>query len=168
MDKEGLLSSMVPCPLPVVCYHGCMFSNPRAILDVFCINVGMTVADFGAGDGAYAKELVKRVGSDGVVYAFDVQKAYIERLAAYVRDAKAHMLKPQWVDLELAGGTQLAPASLDAALVANILFQIENKEIFMAEVARVLRPNGRVLIVDWSESFNNLVHTPIRWLLLMM
>jgi ubiquinone/menaquinone biosynthesis C-methylase UbiE len=37
-------------------------------------------------------------------------------------------------------------------IVSNILFQIENKEKFIEEAGRILKPGGKVLLVDWSDS----------------
>lgn len=137
-----------------------MFSNPHTILDTFGISQGMVVGDFGTGDGAYALDIVERVGADGIVYAFDVQKHMIEKLVAQVRDKKISNLRPIWTDLEMDNGTTLPDRSLDSAVVANIFFQVEDKDAFLREVARVMRPNGRLLIVDWSDSFSNLGPRP--------
>lgn len=133
-----------------------MFSNPGQILDVFGVSEGMVVGDFGTGEGVYARELSHRVGTHGVVYAFDVQKPMIDRLVAYVNDKRTTNIRPVWCDLELERGTTLNDRSLDLAVVANIFFQIEDKETFLKEVARVLRPNARLLFVDWSESWKNM------------
>lgn len=144
------------CGLWVVWYHECMFSNPGQILDAFGISPGMVVGDFGTGDGAYARELARRVGRDGIVYAFDVQKQMIDKLVAYVEHERTTTIRPIWCDLELPHGTTLGDRSLDVAVIANIFFQIEHKEAFLAEVARTLRPNARVLVVDWSESYGHM------------
>ena len=129
-----------------------MFSNPRAVIDAVGVHQGMIVADFGAGEGTYARELAERVGDTGIVYAFDVQKDLVARLAAYARDAHITALRPVWVDLELPRSTGLLDDSIDTAFVVNTLFQIEDKESFLGEVFRVLRLNGRVLIIDWSDT----------------
>lgn len=133
-----------------------MFSDPLSILDTLGISAGMTVGDFGAGEGAYARELAKRVGKDGAVYAFDVQKDLVTRLVAEAKATKTENLHAIWADLDELGSTTLADASLDAAIVANVLFQSEQKEAFIKEAARVLRDNGRLLIVEWSDSFGHL------------
>lgn len=137
-------------------YPYIMFSDPLSILDSLGVNKGMTVGDFGAGEGAYARELAKRVEKDGAVYAFDVQKDLVTRLAAQAKTAKTENLHAIWADLDEPKSTTLLDASLDAAIVANVLFQSENREAFIKEATRVLRDNGRLLIVDWSDSFGHL------------
>lgn len=129
-----------------------MFVNPLSVLDALGISAGMTVGDFGSGEGAYARELVKRVGKSGVVYAFDVQKDLVTRLAAEAKAGKVDNLHAIWADLEEGGGTTLADNSLDTAIIANVLFQSEERTKFITEAVRVVRPNGRLLLVDWSDA----------------
>ncbi len=127
-----------------------MFSDPLSILDSLGISVGMSVGDFGTGQGTYARELARRVGKEGVVYAFDVQKDLVTRLVAEAQAQKIDNLHVIWADLDEPGGTTLPGASLDVVIVANVLFQSEQKAGFLSEAVRVLRPNGRLLLVDWS------------------
>jgi ubiquinone/menaquinone biosynthesis C-methylase UbiE len=133
-----------------------MFSNPADILRQCGISVGSVVGDFGTGSGVYAHEAAKFVGTNGVVYAFDVQKHLIARLIKDIEHLKNKVIHPLWIDLEHEKGTGLNDDVLDLAICANVLFQIEKKESFIKEVARVIRPGGRVLVVDWKESFGHL------------
>jgi len=59
------------------------------------------------------------------------------------------------------GGSKLRDEAVDAAVVANVLFQIEHKQEFIAEVRRVLKPKGRLLLVDWKSSFGGLGPTAL-------
>jgi ubiquinone/menaquinone biosynthesis C-methylase UbiE len=45
---------------------------------------------------------------------------------------------------------------LDVGLFLNTLFQIENKEVAVGEVARVIRKGGKLFVVDWKESFGGM------------
>lgn len=132
-----------------------MFSDPKDILRQCGISAGMIVGDFGTGAGAFAREAASYVGPAGVVYAFDVQKHFITALAALMKREKDSVIRPLWADLEHEKGSGLADNTLDLAIVANVLFQIEDKRAFLTEVARVLRPSGRLLLVDWQESFGH-------------
>ncbi|MEK7578928.1 MAG: methyltransferase domain-containing protein [Patescibacteria group bacterium] len=132
-----------------------MFSNPEKILKEFQIGEGTHVGDFGVGVGSYALAAAEAVGETGSVYAFDIQKDMVTRLVKTARDEKITNLHVVWADLEEPRGTKLADTSLDAVIVANLLFQIEAKDVLIGEVIRVLKPNGRVLIVDWKESFGH-------------
>jgi ubiquinone/menaquinone biosynthesis C-methylase UbiE len=38
---------------------------------------------------------------------------------------------------------------VDAVIASNILFQLEEKEKFLEETKRILKPGGRILLVEW-------------------
>ena len=57
-----------------------------------------------------------------------------------------------WGDIEKIGGTKLKDSILDAVVVSNVLFQIEDKNKFLEEIKRILKPGGRVFLIDWSDS----------------
>ena len=59
-------------------------------------------------------------------------------------------------DIDEPSGSGLASGTCDAIVLSNTLFQIENKPDLMSEIARVLKPGGRAVVIDWTESYNNL------------
>ena len=61
-----------------------------------------------------------------------------------------------WGDIEKPNGTKLLDSSVDLVLLSNILFQIEKKDVLIKEVKRILKPGGRVMVVDWQDSFGGL------------
>jgi ubiquinone/menaquinone biosynthesis C-methylase UbiE len=130
-----------------------MFLRPDDVIARFQLGEGMTVADLGVGSGRYALSAARAVGETGAVYGCDVNKELLSRLSAEARHEKVRNVHVVRTDLEEERGTTLADDSMHAVIAANILFQIEYKERFMREIARILRPGGKVLIVDWSDSF---------------
>ncbi len=131
-----------------------MFSNPEKILIQFGVSKGTSVADFGAGTGFYAKLLAEKVGETGKVYAIDVHKDMVRKLG---REAEGIAnLEAVWGDLEHEGGSGLPDDSIDVVVIANTLFSLENKEAVAKEAKRVLRKKGRVLLVEWADSFAGL------------
>lgn len=114
---------------------------------------GMHVADFGTGSGAYALALSRAVGASGRVYALDVQKELLSRLKKNAEASGHRNIEIVWCDLDTLGGTKLGDSLLDAAVVANVLFQSEHKEHFLREIKRVMKPHAELLVIDWSSSF---------------
>jgi ubiquinone/menaquinone biosynthesis C-methylase UbiE len=49
---------------------------------------------------------------------------------------------------------------MDFVILSNVLFHLEDKQGCAKEVVRVLKDGGRVLIVDWSESFGGMGPVP--------
>ena len=133
-----------------------MFSDPEKNVAKLFLRDGMKVADFGAGTGAYAVAAGKRVGETGRVYAVDVQKDLLGNVQTAARDAGLDNVEVLWGDVEEPHGSKLADESVDAVILSNILFQVAEKKGVVREAKRVLKPGGKMLVVDWSDSFGGL------------
>lgn len=128
------------------------FMDPEQILTQVGINEGSIVADLGCGSGYLTLEASKRVGEEGTVYAVDVQKSVLNEIESKVRLYGARNIKLVWADLEILGSTKIPDNSVDLAILANVLFQSKkHKEIF-SEVKRILKPQGKLLIIDWKKT----------------
>jgi len=133
-----------------------MFSDPENNIKQFGLTSGMQVADFGSGSGFYSMAIAKAVAPSGKVFAVDIQKDLLEKLKNGAKQNHINNVDIIWGDLEHLGGTKLRESSLDAVTVCNLFFQIDNKDALCLEVKRILRINGRVLVVDWSGSFGGM------------
>jgi ubiquinone/menaquinone biosynthesis C-methylase UbiE len=134
-----------------------MFSDPEKNIEQLSLGPGNSVADFGAGSGAYSFAAAEVVGTNGKVYAIDVQKALLEKLKNEAKNVRHLMnLEIVWADIEKLGGTHLRDASMDVVIAANIFFQLEDKNTPCMEMRRILKPGGRALVVDWAGSFGNM------------
>lgn len=134
-----------------------MFSDPDKNIEQFDLGKGNNVADFGAGSGFYSFSAAEAVGETGKVYSIDVQKDLLEKLKNEARNIR-HLNNVDiiWADLEHLGGTRLRENSMDAVIVANVFFQLEKKNNACFEIKRILKPGGRVLVVDWASSFGGI------------
>lgn len=132
------------------------FLDPQNNINQFGLNRGMSVADLGAGSGFYTIAAAKSVGGDGRVYAVDVQKELLDRIKKSAEAERLFNIEVVWGNIEKLGGTKLADISVDAVVISNTLFQVEKKEELLDEIKRILRPNGRVLVVDWTSSFSGM------------
>ena len=130
-----------------------MFSNPEQNILKLGLREGMRVADFGAGSGAYSIAASKRVGHTGHVFAIEVQKDLVKKLESEIKDAKVFNVECVWGDIEKKHGTKMADGSMDAVIISNVLFQSEDKLGLIDEARRILKRGGRVLLIDWVESF---------------
>lgn len=132
------------------------FVIPEVVASHFHIHEGERVADFGAGSGFYIPVLSAAVGSTGRVFACEIQRPLVEKLGSFARMKGLENVDPLWCDLEAPRGIKLADESLDAAILVNTLFQLENKDISIIEMARTLKRGGVMHVIDWSESFGGL------------
>lgn len=132
------------------------FLDPQLTATHFHLHEGDSVADFGAGSGFYMKPLADAVGKSGKVYLCEIQKNLVDMLGINARNQHLGNVYPVWCDVEAHQGTKFKDGSLDAVLLSNVMFQFENKDIALTEVARVLRKNGKLLVIDWTDSFGGL------------
>ena len=116
----------------------------------------MKVADFGAGSGAYTLAIAGALEGYGRIYAIDVQRDLLRRIANEAARKELNNVEVVWADLEKRGATKLADDALDLVLISNLLFQVENKKNVLSESFRVLHPGGRLTIIDWQESFGGM------------
>jgi len=133
-----------------------MFADPQKNVEELDLQSGSKVADFGAGSGRYALALAKSVGDNGKVFAVDIQKDILDRIKKDSVDKGFLNVEVVWGNLEQPRGSGLRDASLDAVIVSNILFQLDNKDYITEETNRVLKPTGKVLVVDWADSFGGI------------
>ena len=130
------------------------FAHPVRNASLLGIERGMSVADFGAGSGAYIWPIAEALANSGHLFAIDVQQDLLRRIHNEAQKRKFNNVKIIWADLEKPKSSKLAKESLDLVLVSNLLFQIENKHAVLAEAHRILKLSGKLAVIDWSDSFN--------------
>jgi ubiquinone/menaquinone biosynthesis C-methylase UbiE len=121
---------------------------------------GMKVADLGAGTGHYSRAAAGAVGPSGKVYAIDIQEEVLKHLKLNTHDHHLGTIEMIWGNIEKRGGTTLRDVSVDAVILANTLFQIESRATLLQEILRILKPGGKVLVVDWTGSHGGIGPLP--------
>ena len=138
------------------------FSSPRENVLQLGLREGMKVGDFGAGSGHYARSAAAAVGPTGRVYAVDIQEDILKHLKLNTHIHHVHTIETLWGDIEKAGGTHLREDSLDAVILANTLFQTENRFGLLGEIKRVLKSGGKLMVIDWAGSYDGMGPSPAR------
>jgi ubiquinone/menaquinone biosynthesis C-methylase UbiE len=108
------------------------------------LRAGMTVADVGAGTGYFAIPIARAVSPGGRVLAVDLQPEMLEHLRG--------RLEPD-LPVSLHHGeatrTTLENACADLVFYANVWHEFDDTGAALAEAERIVRPGGRVAIIDW-------------------
>jgi SAM-dependent methyltransferase len=106
---------------------------------------GETVLDVGCGGGMDLLLAARRVGARGKAVGVDMTPEMLERARAGAREAGL----PQ-VELHRgeARSLPLSSESIDAVISNGVLNLTPDKNEAFAELARVLRPGGRLLLAD--------------------
>ncbi len=136
-----------------------MFTEPKAVIKQCGFIAGMKVADLGAGVGHWSLQLAPIVAG-GRVYAIDIQKDLLGKVADQARARHLTNIEVLWSDIDEVEGVDLRDASVDAAVMCNALFQFEKRDTALGEAFRILRKNGFLLIVDWTDSFGGIGPAP--------
>lgn len=124
-----------------------LWQKPDQIMDALHVADGSTVADIGAGAGFFTVRLAQRVGPKGVVYAQDVQR---EMLEAIRRRVNREGLENVQTILGAGSNPNLPPRVFDAVLVVDAYQEVEDRVAFLGNLARALKPTGRIGIVNWN------------------
>ncbi|HZT35056.1 MAG TPA: methyltransferase domain-containing protein [Nitrososphaera sp.] len=133
-----------------------MFSDPGHNIDQLGLSDGAVVADFGSGSGYYAIAAGRAVAPTGKVYAIDVQKDLLERLKKEAQREHVTNIEVLTGNLERLGGSKIREGSCDVVIASNILFMLDDKKSFLNEAKRILKMNGRFLLIDWAASFSQM------------
>jgi ubiquinone/menaquinone biosynthesis C-methylase UbiE len=105
---------------------------------------GQTVADLGAGTGAFSLPIAKAVGPSGQVYAVEIDKGLVDYITRKVSDSGAkniHTLLGTPSDPQL-------PANVDVAFMHDVLHHVSDRAAYLKAAARYVKPGGRFVIID--------------------
>jgi ubiquinone/menaquinone biosynthesis C-methylase UbiE len=129
-----------------------MFINPEKCVARLGLKEGMKVVDLGAGFGIYSKLSSSRVGHTGKVFAVEVQKEFVKKLEADVKEWNIKNIDCIWGDIEKKHGTKIADGFADAVIVSNVFFQVEDKLGLIDEARRIMKHGGNLLFIDWNST----------------
>jgi arsenite methyltransferase len=113
-------------------------------VEALSVQPGAALADIGFGGGLGLELFLSRAGPTGHVHGIELSSEMLARAERHFRD-------------EIATGTlvlhrasierlPLADASLDGAITINTIYFLGDLERAFAQLARVLRPTGRVVV----------------------
>jgi len=136
------------------------FLDPEEGLKQLRLKKGMTAADFGSGSGGWAIPLAK-ILEEGKVYAIDILEEPLSALKSRARLEKIFNVEIIQSNIEATRGSKLSDSSCDLVLMTNLLFECDNKKMVLEEGKRVLKPGGKILVVDWQK--DNPLTSEVEW-----
>jgi ubiquinone/menaquinone biosynthesis C-methylase UbiE len=116
------------------------------LVKIFELKPGMTVADVGAGFGAWTMQFSKIVGPSGRVYATDIGAPQL----AALRDAvKREGLSNVTVIDGSVAATNLPALCCDAILIRDAYHHLTQPDAIIKSMASALKPGGRLAVIDF-------------------
>jgi arsenite methyltransferase len=123
--------------------------QPERVISALGLQPGQQVADLGAGGGYFTFRLADAVGPTGKVYAIDIDADMTEYLEREVVARGAHNVE---VVQATADDPGIPAHSVDLLFTCNTYHHIGERVAYFAHAGRVLRPGGRVAIIDLNGS----------------
>jgi demethylmenaquinone methyltransferase/2-methoxy-6-polyprenyl-1,4-benzoquinol methylase len=111
------------------------------------VQPGMKVLDIAGGTGDLARAFAKQVGTSGRVVLSDINEAML-------RVGRDRLLDEGVVMPTAACDAEHLPFASDSFDLVSVAFGLRNmthKDAALAEMARVLRPGGRLLVLEFSK-----------------
>jgi ubiquinone/menaquinone biosynthesis C-methylase UbiE len=118
---------------------------PDQVIESLAVRPGDCVADIGAGDGYFTFLLADAVGSQGKVYAVDVQQQIVEKLEASVQLRRIPNVTVQLGEFH---DPLLPDGELDLAFFCHSYHHIEDRIPYFQRLRKDLKPGARVCIID--------------------
>jgi ubiquinone/menaquinone biosynthesis C-methylase UbiE len=121
-----------------------LIQNPYKILDGY-IEEGQTVLDLGCGPGVFSIAMAEMVGEKGKVISVDIQNEMLQMLKQKSEQMglesriQIHKSQPDKIGIS---------EKVDFALAFYMIHEVPNKEGLLSEVATILKPRGKLLIVE--------------------
>src|SRR3989338_6444149 len=130
---------------------GSSLVDANLILDKARVEDKSKVADLGCGSsGHFVFPAAKLVGKKGIVYAVDILRTALETINKRARLENLSNVKTVWSNLEIYGATKIESSSLDVAMLINTLYQSHKRSEILRESSRLLKKNGRLVVVEWK------------------
>ena len=126
------------------------FLNVSKILEEIDSPANTIAADFGCGSGGWVFPLAKLL-VDGKVFAIDVLEEPLSALKSRAQMENLLNIETIRADVEKIDGSKLGVSSVNLVLMTNLLFECKYKNKVFEEAKRVLKPQGRILVVDWRK-----------------
>lgn len=121
-----------------------LFQNPQKILKRY-IQKGMTILDLGCGPGFFSIAAAEMVGVTGKVIAVDLQEGMLSKVRNKIKGTKVE----KRIKLHKCREDKIGVSDkVDFLLAFYMVHEVPNQEILFKEIKSIIRPDGKVLIVE--------------------
>lgn len=129
------------------------FSNPDDNIRQIGLKSGDKVVVFGSGSGGHTLAAARALKGSGTIYGIDVRGQMVEKLKKEAQERHHLNIRVLHGNVDHLGGTGVGQMSTDVVIIPDTLFAYRDKETMLKEADRIMKPGGKLLIVEWSASF---------------
>jgi ubiquinone/menaquinone biosynthesis C-methylase UbiE len=118
-------------------------------MDAVGVAPGMVVGEAGAGDGYFTLPMARRVGSTGAVYANDISRRALDRLASSARAERLDNIHIVEGDVD---DPRFPRRDLELVVIVHAFHDFSQPVEWLRNVKQYLRPGAAVAIIDRDPS----------------
>jgi len=129
----------------------------RTLVDTLAPVIGEHILEVGCGSGVICRQIAPAVVPGGKIMGLDISTEFLKLAQSYVTKTDISSCI-QWS----AGRAEVLPfhnASFDGVIAARLLLHVSNPQPVLSEMLRVVRPGGRVEVMDWDFETVTLDHS---------
>ena len=119
------------------------------LVEVLALKPGMTVADVGAGFGAWTLQFSRWIGPNGRVFATEIGAPQLAALRDTVKRENLTNVTGA------AASTNLPAACCDAIFIRDAYHHLTQPQDMLRSVAAALKPGGRLAVIDFPPRANS-------------
>ena len=140
---------------PTMTFHGASWlirpereqeEAPSQVLEQLQIKPGMTVVDFGCGNGFYSLPMARMVGKDGKVLAVDIQPEMLQMLKERAATEGVDNVEPI---LSTEKDTKLPAEAVDLLILVDVYHEFSFPKQMLAGIRQSLKDDGVVALLEY-------------------
>jgi len=135
------------------------WQRPDEVVRALGLRDHQVVVDLGAGTGYFTRRLAEAVAPSGRAIALEIEASLVRSLVA---DAKRWDLTNYEARLVPPDDPMLRPASVDVIFVCDTYHHINDRIAYFRNARQSLRPEGRLVIVDFVRTPENPEHSIVK------
>ena len=120
--------------------------RPDLLVPALQLRPGDAVADIGCGTGYHTRRLAKAVGTNGLVYAEDIQPEMLDLLTNKLAAENIHNVRPV---LGTITDPKLPRSALDLILMVDVYHEFDHPYEMVSAMIPALKPGGRIAFVEF-------------------
>ena len=116
-----------------------------AVIEKLGLEPGDVVADIGSGSGAFSIPMARAIGPSGTLYAVDIDREMLDFVSERAEKEGVGNVRTVLGEYD---DPKLPVENVDVAFFHRVLHMIEHRQAYINAVAKYLKPDGRIVIID--------------------
>ncbi len=135
------------------------WQKPDEVVRAMNLMPGQVVVDIGAGSGYFTWRFATATSPTGKAIGIEIDSAMVRALNA---DARSRHLSNYEARLVPPDDPMLTPRSVDVVFLCDTYHHINDRVAYFAKVKQTLKPEGRLVIIDYVRTQDNPDHSIVK------